>query len=243
MATILTLYAILADVSNHNGLVLLTGRLCMDVCSSFVSERWVLCIVAWCVWGFCGGIFNGPMQALFAESIPEGDRSYWYSVLMMSFMLPSIIGPLLSICLFQVYGDNWTLSELRPIFALGVCIEVIPAILGCFLRDDLALPESRAEGQNAAETTEEVVTEESKREYVLLGRRITKESIPYLLFVGDVLTAVGSGMTVKFFPLFFKNEIGLSPSATQGIYVVLPLMISGCTVFAQRFSYTLGRCV
>lgn len=182
------------------------------------------------------------MQALFAESIPEGDRSYWYSVLMMAFMLPSVAGPLLSIALFQVYGDNWTLSELRPIFVLGVSIEVLPALLACFLRDDLALPENDREeqGDNSAEESAEA-EEDTKKQYVVLGRRITKESIPYLLFVGDVLTSVGSGMTVKFFPLFFKNNIGLSPSATQGIYVVLPLLMAGCTVVAQRLSLTVGR--
>ena len=37
--------------------------------------------------------------------------------------------------------------------------------------------------------------------------------VPYLICTLDVVTAVGAGMTVKFFPLFFKQDYGLNPGA------------------------------
>lgn len=65
--------------------------------------------------------------------------------------------------------------------------------------------------------------------------------IPYVLFASSLLTALGSGMTVKFFPLFFKQDCALSPEATQGIYVVVPFAMVGCSALVQRASATVGR--
>jgi len=36
--------------------------------------------------------------------------------------------------------------------------------------------------------------------------------IPYIMFLSSCVMAFGSGMTVKFFPLFFKDEVGMTPT-------------------------------
>jgi hypothetical protein len=43
--------------------------------------------------------------------------------------------------------------------------------------------------------------------------------IPYVMLMSDITIGLGSGMTIKFFPLFFKNEVELSPSAVNGALV------------------------
>lgn len=48
-------------------------------------------------------------------------------------------------------------------------------------------------------------------ENYMCGVRVTEEWIPYLLFGGDLISALASGMTIKFFPLWFKNELGMDP--------------------------------
>ena len=50
-----------------------------------------------------------------------------------------------------------------------------------------------------------------------------QEWIPYIVFISGLITSLGSGMTVKFFPLFFKDEVGMTPSQVQTIYVLVPL--------------------
>ena len=60
--------------------------------------------------------------------------------------------------------------------------------------------------------------------------------IPYIMFVHSLVFALGSGMTVKFFPLFFKDEIGMSPSQVQGIYVLVPLVLASCSGLGQAIS-------
>lgn len=38
-----------------------------------------------------------------------------------------------------------------------------------------------------------------------------RRSVPYIISVADLVRALGAGMTVKFFPLFFTNEYHLTP--------------------------------
>jgi MFS family permease len=49
--------------------------------------------------------------------------------------------------------------------------------------------------------------------------------VPYIVFSQGLIYAMGSGMTVKFFPLFFKDEVGMSPSQVQIIYVIVPFVM------------------
>ena len=43
----------------------------------------------------------------------------------------------------------------------------------------------------------------------------TRKVIPYVMFASSLLTAFGSGMTIKFFPLFFKNQLMMAPANVQ----------------------------
>jgi MFS family permease len=56
-----------------------------------------------------------------------------------------------------------------------------------------------------------------------------------------VLFGCGSGMTVKFFPLFFLNDLQLSPVAVQGIFMVMPLGIASSSSVGLRLARCIGR--
>ena len=201
------------------------------------------------LWGMGQGVFNGPAMALFADSIPQGQRSLWYTRLMICYIIPSLAGPLAAICLLTIYGDNWTLNELRPVFLCGVICEIPPSLLSFFMRDadalddggdDVGKEETEKEGDEEAGTgaadANLAVTE---------GRRqcITVRSIPYVLFASSLVTAIGSGMTIKYFPLYFKSDITpkLSPRDVQGIYVCVPIAIALFTSLNQALAKRFGR--
>mmetsp|Transcript_20141 Transcript_20141/g.37434 ORF Transcript_20141/g.37434 Transcript_20141/m.37434 type:complete len:525 (-) Transcript_20141:490-2064(-) len=61
------------------------------------------------------------------------------------------------------------------------------------------------------------------------------------LVLSDVISALGSGMTVKFFPLFFKRKLGLSPVELNGIYMVLPVFMTLVSLAALRAAKQIGR--
>lgn len=59
------------------------------------------------IWGVVGGIISGPAQALYADSIPTGERSKWYVYLFGAYIVSSAIGPTISIAVFALSGDQW----------------------------------------------------------------------------------------------------------------------------------------
>ena len=48
-------------------------------------------------------------------------------------------------------------------------------------------------------------------------------------------------MTIKFFPLYFKDETGLSPSLVNLIYAATPITMAAASLGAQRVSARYGR--
>mmetsp|Transcript_11714 Transcript_11714/g.28866 ORF Transcript_11714/g.28866 Transcript_11714/m.28866 type:complete len:698 (+) Transcript_11714:20-2113(+) len=65
--------------------------------------------------------------------------------------------------------------------------------------------------------------------------------VPYVTILSDVLSGFGSGMTIKFFPLFFKNKLGLSPIKVNSIYVCLPVAMAIGSQAAQVLRRKIGR--
>lgn len=194
--------------------------------------------ISMCLWGVGGAIFNGPSQALFADSIPTGERSKWYSRLFSSYLIPGIIGPIVCIILFHVFGNNWTFEEIKPIFLIGLACELPCAILACFFSDNDIVPEEEQtndDGHNADST------QEGNKNVARGFCGCTRKVIPYIMFSSSLLTAFGSGMTVKFFPLFFKNQLGMAPANVQAIYVAVPLAIALCVQLTQLVGSKIGR--
>ena len=219
--------------------------------------------VVMALWGIGGGIVSGPAQALYADSTPVGERSQYYHYLFVTYLVSSCLGPIVSIILFQKIGDEWNLFQLRTIVYVGLGMEVCNAIIMMFFDDKKALEEgggageeTEGEGGSSAadaatsssttlENTENGLTEpllNSGDETPTTDANVQRRwMIPYILFVSSLVFSIGSGMTVKFFPLFFKEEVGMSPSQVQVIYVLVPVFMAILSGLGTRLSKSLGR--
>lgn len=63
----------------------------------------------------------------------------------------------------------------------------------------------------------------------LVDRVLCERNVPFLLFLSDLVTSLASGMTIKFFPLWLKDEVGLSPSmslVTESLTYVMMALFS-----------------
>lgn len=189
-----------------------------------------------CVWGVVSGIASGPSQALYADSVPEGERSKWFNYLYWTYLLGSTVGPATTVALFHIYGNGWSLRELRIVFLVGLGFELIVAIPSFFYSDKAALPEE--EGDPVKKDRGDLRSTEFPLD---IGRCVRRRHIPYILFAGDLLTALGSGMTVKFFPLFFKNTLHLSPADVQTVYVVLRVVMACASGIGMVVARRTGR--
>jgi MFS family permease len=201
------------------------------------SSTMAMFLVIMFFWGFCGGIVNGPTQALYADSTPAGDRSKYYVYLYGAYSLASMAGPLISIILFQTLGDEWSIGDLKIIILVGMALEVVAALFLCTVDDKHALKEKGGEEEEAEEKEE---TEENEKgdDKDLLSRR---KRIPYFIFFSDLMIALGSGMTVKFFPLYFEEDCDLAPTQVQIIYLLVPVCIVGASQLSEMFSRKAGR--
>ena len=212
------------------------------------------------LWGVGGGVINGPSQALYADSIPAGSRSRYYMYLFTSYMIASCAGPLVSIGLFQAIGDEWDLRHLRLILYVGLSMEAVAASVMFFFDDDKALPEGEGGGEqnenadtnDTSSNTDEEVAESEEIAERQEGQAMEQDGgngpfnygqrfIPIVLCLQSCVFAIGSGMTVKFFPLFFKEEVGMSPSQVQVIYVAVPIVMALLSGVGEKIAKGFGR--
>eukprot|EP00798_Chlamydomonas_sp_ICE-L_P012200 gene12201-15326_t len=68
-------------------------------------------------------------------------------------------------------------------------------------------------------------------------------SIPYIMAFSDCLMALASGMTIKFFPIFFKDEVHLSPAVLNLMYTVIPLSLAFMSALSQLECKLIGRVI
>jgi len=264
---------------------------------------WAL-VLANVVWGAVEAVVMGPFQAMFGDSLPTGDRSYYYALLYAGYIGASAAGPSLSIALFAWWGNDWSPRRLARVLVAGMALECVSAPCYLLFRDSSLLgaeadavgergdddddapaaispkgddaaaaaaaagvsaPATRDDPEGGAaayrrldeETKATTTTEDDDdvedpddaaakargtRQVTVFGRRVeTATYVPWTLFTASILSALGSGATVKFFPLFFKNQVGLSPIETQLVYVVVPLAMVAAMSCAQSAHPRLGR--
>ena len=195
-------------------------------------------------WAFTGGlmsmgaytgVWSNSLEAIYADSVPEQDKARYLMYKFVLNLAARTLGPVTAIALFQWRGDTWTIPELKAVMIVGLAVGAVSTSCLFFFDDQRSLGReseaaygeiaaSDADLDNAGIQDDErpgPVQPRSGRNFLCF----TTASVPYILSVMDVLMGVASGMTIKFFPLFFRKEVGLSPAQVLIIYTVTyPLM-------------------
>ena len=201
---------------------------------------YILICIASSFFGLSSGIINGPAQALLADSVSTGARSKVYTWLFACYIVPSVLGPAISVGYFEAHGDEWRLPLLRDLTLLGMALEVPVAVLCCCFRDDKALGESSDAVQDQERAAADACADaEAPPDDDAVDPRVAM--IPYVVFCTDLVVALGSGCTIKFFPLWFKDDLHMSPAAVQGIYCGVPLSMALASGFCTALSRRVGR--
>lgn len=183
--------------------------------------------------GAFAGAYNPAIIALFADSLPDGSRSLWFSRKFFVTKISSIAGPVSGIIMFYFFGDKWTLKQLATVFLVGVTIGALPSFLLWIPKDE------------NVQQSDLIQKDESKRTSAPVTRfcccTLTSSSVALILVSKDAITGIASGMTIKFFPLFFKNEVGLEPIYVNCIFVASVTMMAISSLVAQKISEYIGR--
>ncbi|CAE7408382.1 unnamed protein product [Symbiodinium natans] len=165
---------------------------------------------------------NTASFALYSDSIPQGSRAKWLSRISIVNQLGYGAGPFLSLFLLAYFGNEWKLSVLHFVLIIGF-IGMIPAN---FFLVGLKDAQHEEEGPEASGAF-------SNLKYARV--------VPWLICGLDIITAVGAGMTVKFFPLFFKEDYGMNPGQIQLLFAVYGLSFGFFTWLCEKAAEHMGR--
>ncbi|HPR18744.1 MAG TPA: MFS transporter [Candidatus Cloacimonadota bacterium] len=191
-----------------------------------------LILIAMLLWGAFQGFMRPAFESILADSLPSGNRSGMYANLHLVRQIAVASGPFLNVLLFLFLGDKWDMEILKSVMLVGIVISMISVVILFLFRDD------RSMGMESESVllTDENESEEKKKYYSKLAKRI-----PILLVTANVIVGMGAGMTIKFFPVFFRSVYLLQPISVQLIMGVTEIFTGVFAVIAQRFSLKKGR--
>jgi MFS family permease len=193
--------------------------------------------------GLIGGYrgFNNPaVESIFADSVATGQSSALYTAKQVVINLSSTCGPAISIVLFLCLGNTWEAGTCRVVLLAGLVAMLLPLALMCFFDDDKTLgllSESLQETASYQSLGEAERGAPSKGPWSPFGAY----TVPALVSFSDLISALASGMTIKFFSLFFFEVVGLGPVYVSTISLLMPLGISLLALILQSMTQCFDR--
>lgn len=216
----------------------------------------VLCLLM-ALWGLTEGLSSGPVGALVADSVPSGGRSAAYTTIANSSLAGRLLGPTIIIAMTAALSkdvDEWDTRALQTMVLTGLGLHLL-YIATLFLYRDIPSPATTIPTTVPEPFTETFEDDPDDLEggYSDLERGLLPPSpppgppapfcarTPAILFMAELVVMCGSGMTVKYWPLFFKNDCAMSMVVIQCIEIVKILTIILFQNLSQRYSKRVGR--
>ncbi|CAB9528107.1 major Facilitator Superfamily MFS [Seminavis robusta] len=288
--------------------------ICFTLLEMYASQNsYTFLVVALAIWGVFWGIANTSLGALFADSIADGDRSYYFTQRSILINLGNTVGPSMALAMFFFLGDHWTVHDCAVVMSFGQAV-CLPAVLLLALFSDDEVPACGQERHNSASASEvpsaqqqetnqqgsladmiepllpaspaggqhqqpkiqligcpeaDVVENSADVENDLLlndhgtapssssscAQQSAEENVefffccvpkhrvaPVLISMADLTSGLASGMSIRYFPIFFVKRLHLSPVHVQVLYLLAPLLQACLMRSGQHFSKQYGRC-
>lgn len=131
-----------ADCTRRDRILILAGIVgvvaSVLTAMAFELADMLLIYVAFGLWGAFTAFQSSAMEALFADSVPMGQRSAPFTLKYVIRNVALVLGPTSAMLLLWKYGDVWTLAALRPVLLFGAFIAAVSMVLLFQFNDDLA---------------------------------------------------------------------------------------------------------
>lgn len=194
------------------------------------SESIIAIFIAMFLWGAFQGLSRPAFESIFADSLPTGKRSGTYAKLHLLQQAAMAVGPFLNVALFYYLGDEWDIEILRSVMYVGIFFSLTSALLLFFFKDDRSLGD---------ESESVIVQPESDDIDTILSER--RKKIPILLVSSNLIIGMGAGMSVRFFPVFFRSIYDMKPIGVQLVMAGTFIATGTFGMIAQKFSMSKGR--
>jgi len=183
-------------------------------------------------------ISSSTSEAIFADSVPAGHRSGVFTTKMILTTVGTAIGPMLSAIGLLLIGDTWQPHQMKAVVIVVSLFMPISCIPCLFFKDPpmarSECPATQAPGAMSFSFPENPLR--SRKLGPLRGWHV-----PFILATADFITCVGAGMTVKFFNLFFIQDMHFKPTDICLLQTAYPLVIAVFVKLTQKLSKPLGR--
>lgn len=100
------------------------------------SISYKILVVSLCVWGLYWGCAQTSVMALFADSIPDGQRSHYFTKRSILIKMGQLVGPAVAFVMFLLLGDKWTIDECAVVMSVGQILCLPAIVLLCIVNDD-----------------------------------------------------------------------------------------------------------
>lgn len=226
--------------------------------SAVLTDELLILAVTLVSFGAFRELSSSSTDAIFADSIPAGERSAYYVTKSVLTTVGSACGPGISALGLAMLGDKWQPHQVRIVIVGGLLL-FIPTLLPLFVFHDPVLTETSTseggasadaaapeEGSKAGTSTTASTAEEEAAAPPTVAEEprclcFRSKHVPVLLALADFITCIGAGMTVKFFNLFFIQDHQFSPVAISLLQTAYPLVIALIMKFTERLAKPLGR--
>lgn len=238
--------------------------------------------IALSIWGLFWGICNTSVMALFADSIADGDRSYYFMQRQIMQLSGNTFGPAVALYMFTRLGDEWSLNACSIVISVGQVFAIPSLLLLCFMNDDFCIHESDIdtcrdcihhdnhcdsdltdstsghdhgtdeecgyECPNVDEDGCQTAQEDMKEKQEIGSEPLSgvccipsNRVIPALVASSDLLAGLAAGMSIRYFPIFFLDDLKLTPSQVQIIFILSMTTVALMGRIAQLVGTKIGR--
>eukprot|EP00123_Amoebidium_parasiticum_P018179 comp24125_c0_seq1/m.43768 comp24125_c0_seq1/g.43768 ORF comp24125_c0_seq1/g.43768 comp24125_c0_seq1/m.43768 type:complete len:461 (-) comp24125_c0_seq1:210-1592(-) len=210
-------------------------------------ENYLLLTAGLGIFGLYMGAWSPPMYAIYADSVASGQRSKYemYRYILSIASLAS--GPITNVVLFAYMGDDWGMPQMTVIFAVGISLHIISIGSLAFFNDDKTAKEqskaicedTNSEAEEDAAILRRLEAAEKRKGGCFSWLHVSM--VPAIVATSDIVFGLASGMTIKFFPIYFAEKLHLSPITVNILFVLDPFTEVCFSLIAQRLSLKVGR--
>jgi MFS family permease len=200
--------------------------------------NFTLILVSMACWGLFNALARPSLESIFADSVESGYRSKLYSWGHMIRQAAMALGPFINVGLFAIFGNVHNLVVYRRVMAIGYAISFISIAIMMFFKDRKSLDKK---SEAIAEEVTKVNGDARTNRMANMDSSKAAKLIPILLVSGNVIIGIGAGMTIKYFPVFFKEVYVLAPMSIQAIMGATSLATGLMALSSQKISLKLGR--
>ena len=78
--------------------------------------------MALALWGLFQAITRPSLESIFADSVESGKRTKIYSWVHLTRQFAMAAGPFANVLFFYIFGNEWTLENMRSVMLIGILI-------------------------------------------------------------------------------------------------------------------------